>query len=1172
MPFDSTAYASGGNVTVLFDYVPSRSGYTFAGWSTNRSATEPMYTANGTKNFNIYGDTTLYAVWKSAQHVHTEGEWIVGRESTCAQGGYKYTVCTGCGVELNRVTLPALPHTEGEWVTQSNPSCTASGVKTLKCAVCDQDIRYSYVPAFGHDYVSEVISEATCTQDGCIKYTCNTCQHSYTVTVNAEHDYVLTVQEATCTEDGAMVYTCSKCGDIYTTVIPASHSYVAEVVRLATRDEDGLIRYTCEVCGHYYEEVVPASDANVLLIQDRVPWSVDNVPKLLNKLVSDGYIAGWSATTTSQFNQVNLAQYNVVYIANDQTTATYNQMAQLTDALTSFAEAGGVVVYGACDNGWAGGEIRYTLPGGVEKIENISRYNYILDGSHPIVTGSLTDDKALTNALLNGTYCSHTSFRESTLPTGYNVILQDGYGNPTLAEYPMGDGKIIVSGLTWEFYYSRIYQGSTSYSKNVFDDLIVYAASLGDYVACDHVYDDGVTVEATCTTEGYTLHTCTLCNGEMKDNFVAALGHDMGAWTLEHEATCEVSGLKSQTCNRCQERVEEIIPAGEHDWTLTQEIIEDCLTNFVAVYECEHCEEELRLEKPAKGAHTYESSNVVAPTCTESGYTLYTCTVCGGTMQADVVPALGHDMSDWVVEASATCVADGLQAKTCSRCQFREEEVLPKLDHNLVLVEGVIEDCTQADTKTYRCDNCLQEEVIEVPANGEHNYALISWQVSTCTQEGYKQFDCENCLCAHTEIIEKIPHTVYTWIIVNNATCAEEGLRQGECDACGNIVNEAIPQLEHIYELVEQTANNCEIGYDKIYECRLCGGDYREHFEGVGSHTFREVGRSPATCEGNGEIFYKCRDCAAHYSDVYEYAFGHSYQLMNTVNATCTNDGYHEYVCHCGDSYRTVILAHGHNYVMTEDVAATCTTDGYTRYACTYCNAWYDNTRYQYGHNMDNGVCVQPSTCHEDAIYLFTCENGCGYYYEVNVTEDHSAYRVAGEAVEATCTEAGLTAGVYCNQCNAWYEAQESVPALGHDVTTVGGFPATCNKAGLTDGEYCNRCDTWMQEREEIPGGHIESDWTPVYEDGKLVKEVKTCQRCGMELDVRIPFVDDEGEENPDNPNQPGLDVDINDNEVNVGTLNVGCSGVIGMAGILPCAAAIGSMLLIRRRKNDSEE
>jgi hypothetical protein len=149
------------------------------------------------------------------------------------------------------------------------------------------------------------------------------------------------------------------------------------------------------------------------------------------------------------------------------------------------------------------------------------------------------------------------------------------------------------------------------------------------------------------------------------------------------------------------------------------------------------------------------------------------------------------------------------------------------------------------------------------------------------------------------------------------------------------------------------------------------------------------------------------------------------------------------------------------------------------------------------------------------------------------------------------------------------YVAQEVVEALGHDLKVRGGFPATCNKDGLKDGEYCARCDVWTKEQTTIPGGHIESEWTVIYDaNGKVIKEEKTCERCGMQLDVRIPFVDDESQDK----DSADVDVDIHDNQVNVGTVNVGCSGIIGMAGILPCAAAIGSVLMIRRRRNDSSE
>ena len=126
-------------------------------------------------------------------------------------------------------------------------------------------------------------------------------------------------------------------------------------------------------------------------------------------------------------------------------------MKQFNEAMENFAKAGGVVIYGACDHGWAGGNISYSLPGGVTKGNYYSYRNYIANNSHPVVTGVLTDGKAITNEILYSTYSSHTYFNKATLPEGANVILNDANGKATLVEYPLGNGYIIASGLTWEY-------------------------------------------------------------------------------------------------------------------------------------------------------------------------------------------------------------------------------------------------------------------------------------------------------------------------------------------------------------------------------------------------------------------------------------------------------------------------------------------------------------------------------------------------------------------------------------------------------------------------------------------------------------------------------------------------------------------------------------------------
>ena len=65
-------------------------------------------------------------------------------------------------------------------------------------------------------------------------------------------------------------------------------------------------------------------------------------------------------------------------------------------------------------------------------------------------------------------------------------------------------------------------------------------------------------------------------------------------------------------------------------------------------------------------SHSY-SLSVTQPTCTEKGYTTYTCSICGDSYTDNEVAALGHDYVAAVTEP--TCTAKGHTTHTCSRCQ-----------------------------------------------------------------------------------------------------------------------------------------------------------------------------------------------------------------------------------------------------------------------------------------------------------------------------------------------------------------------------------------------------------------------------------------------------------------------------------------------------------------------
>ena len=68
-----------------------------------------------------------------------------------------------------------------------------------------------------------------------------------------------------------------------------------------------------------------------------------------------------------------------------------------------------------------------------------------------------------------------------------------------------------------------------------------------------------------------------------------------------------------------------------------------------------------------KGPHPHDYKAVVTdPTCTEDGYTTYTCSTCNDTYIDDETDALGHDYK--AVVTDPTCTEDGYTTYTCSTC------------------------------------------------------------------------------------------------------------------------------------------------------------------------------------------------------------------------------------------------------------------------------------------------------------------------------------------------------------------------------------------------------------------------------------------------------------------------------------------------------------------------
>ena len=84
---------------------------------------------------------------------------------------------------------------------------------------------------------------------------------------------------------------------------------------------------------------------------------------------------------------------------------------------------------------------------------------------------------------------------------------------------------------------------------------------------------------------------------------------------------------------------------------------------------------------------------MTAPTCTEGGYTTYTCSVCGDSYVADEVDALGHSYE--AVVTAPTCTEGGYTTYTCACGDTYTADPVDALGHNYE--GGVCTVCGEAD-------------------------------------------------------------------------------------------------------------------------------------------------------------------------------------------------------------------------------------------------------------------------------------------------------------------------------------------------------------------------------------------------------------------------------------------------------------------------------------------
>ena len=82
--------------------------------------------------------------------------------------------------------------------------------------------------------------------------------------------------------------------------------------------------------------------------------------------------------------------------------------------------------------------------------------------------------------------------------------------------------------------------------------------------------------------------------------------------------------------------------------------------------------------------HSYVAE-IIESTCTEQGFTTYTCSRCKDSYIADYTPAKGHTEGEWKVTKQPTLTEEGEKTLYCKECgQVIKTEAIPKLTHGQV--------------------------------------------------------------------------------------------------------------------------------------------------------------------------------------------------------------------------------------------------------------------------------------------------------------------------------------------------------------------------------------------------------------------------------------------------------------------------------------------------------
>lgn len=795
---------------------------------------------------------------------------------------------------------------EHEWVKSftRNPGCTKKGYDVYKCKKCKNSKFINFVEPLGHDYTKvKVVQEATCTKPEISEFICSRYDDDISHTNPCDGTYSYTKKEETAP---ALGHDWKDNGDGTATCqrdgCGETHTHIWKKTGTvaATCTDTGKTEYTCTVCSQTKTTTIKALGHKYETVS--TDDATCTTPKTVHK-------------ECTRCHDKKDETSGEALGHNWRTSSDKNSKTCIRCKTTHIHtwDEGKYSVEPTCKD--AGKKLFTCTDCGDTKTVAVKSLGH----DYHLVR---TDPATCTTPAINHYACSRCE----------DKVDQEDKDHPAL-------------GHDWK--------------KN--DDGTVTCQRCGQ--THEHKWNTEVISKVSCTTDGVTRHTCSIC-GDTYDDVVKG-GHK---WTYkktgtntsvclctvcgktkEHDfsifsdkesekkdPTCTKAGMVVATCADCGRRrwvYDETRPALGHDWkdngdgtaacqregcgkshthTLDEgEVTKkpSCEDTGVKTY---HCTEEncnyTKTEDIAATGHTWDAGKTTTKaTCTKDGVTTYTCTACGAT-RTEPIAATGHNWDDGKITTKASCDHTGVKTYTCKTCGDTRTETIAMLEHTWD--EGQVTtkpSCTEKGIRTYTCKVCKATKTADIEATG-HDYKVKDHKDATCTEDGYTTSVCKNCGDEKKETIKATGHDWNKGEVTTKATCTEAGVMTYTCNVCKETKTEEIEATGHQHtEIRDKKDATCtETGYTGDTYCKDCDTKLSDGKEiPATGHQNKEVrDKKAATCTKAGYTGNTyCKDCGELLKTGKETdALGHTWGKGKvTRKSTYTAAGQITYTCsRCG--------------------------------------------------------------------------------------------------------------------------------------------------------------------------------------------------------------------------------------------------------------------------------